>query len=157
MLTKFTRRHHSHTVIQVSPQGDSQIIQGQLSNQDVQKMVRVLVYNEPLPNHVNFAVSFSQKLVKNRKRLEGDNNVLYRNFLDNTSRVLLKQIVVPPKTTMPVTRTMHGHPMQGHPGRPSKKLVNFCKRYYIPGLSEHVSKYVITCTDCIKAKPADPR
>ena len=63
MLTKITRRHHSHTVTQVCPQGDSQIIQNQLSNQEVQKMVRVLVNSEPLPNHVNFASSFYQKLV----------------------------------------------------------------------------------------------
>ena len=47
MRTKFTRRHDFHAVNQVCPQGDSPIIQDQLRNQDVQKMVRVLVINEP--------------------------------------------------------------------------------------------------------------
>ena len=46
MLTKFTRRQHPHMVSQVCLQGHSQIIQDQVSNQDVQKMVRVLENNE---------------------------------------------------------------------------------------------------------------
>ena len=58
MLAKFTRRHHLHTVNQVCPQGNSQIIQDQLCNQEVQKMLRVLENNESLPNHVNFAGFF---------------------------------------------------------------------------------------------------
>ena len=81
MLTKFTRRPHPNTVNQVCPQGDSQIVQEQLSNQDVRKKVRVLVNNEPLPNHVNFASSSFQKLVKNRKRIEVVNKVWTGIFL----------------------------------------------------------------------------
>ena len=121
-------------------------------------MVRILVNNEPLPNHVNFTSSFFQKLVKkkNKKRLEVVNSVLYRNFFDNTGGILLKQIVVPSETTMPIIRTMHGDPMQGHPGA-SKMLVELRKRYYIPSLSEHVSKYVSNCTECIKTKPINPK
>ena len=119
-------------------------------------MVRVLENNEPLPNHVNFASSFFQKLVKNRKRLEVVRKVLSRNVSDNTGRVLLKEIVVPPETTMPTIRTMHGDPMQGHLGA-SKMVVELRKRFYKPGQSEHVSKYVSNCTDCIKAKSCDPK
>ena len=156
MLTKFTRKQHTNTVNQVCPQGDSQIIQAQLSIQDVQKMIRVLVNGEPLPNHVNFASTFSQKLVKNRKRIEVVNKALYRKFFDNTGRVLFKQIVVPPETTLPIIRTMHGDPMQGHPGA-TKMFVELRKRYYIPNLSEHVSKFVSNCTDCLKAKPVNPK
>ena len=51
---------------------------------------------------------------------------------------------------------MHGDPMQGHPGA-SKMLVELRKRYYIPSLSEQVSKYVSNCIECIKAKPVNPR
>ena len=51
---------------------------------------------------------------------------------------------------------MHGDPMQGHPGA-SKMLVELRKRYYIPSLSEHVSKYVSNCIECIKAKPVNPK
>ena len=156
MLTKFIRCHHPNTVNQVCPQGDSQIIQDQLGNQDVQKMVRVLVNYEPLPNHVNFASSSFQKLVKNRKHLEVVNKVLYRNFFDNTGRVLLKQIVVPPENTMPIIRTMHGDPMHGDPVA-SKMLVELRKRFYIPGLSEHISKILSNCSECIKAKAVNPK
>ena len=84
------------------------------------------------------------------------NKVLYRNFFDNSGRVLLKQIVLPPETAMPIIKTMHGDPMQGHPGS-SKMLVELRKRYYMPGLSEHVAKYGSNCTDCIKDKPVDPK
>ena len=119
-------------------------------------MVRILTNNEPLPSHVNFTSSFFQKLVKNRKRLEVVNKVFYRNFFDNTGRILLKQIVVPPETTMPIIRTMHGDPMQGHPGA-SKMLVELRKRYYIPNSSAHVSKYVSICIECIQAKPVNPK
>ena len=70
ILTRFTKRHHPNSVNQVCPQGDSQIVQDQLSNQDVQKMVRILANNEPLPNHVNFTSYFFQKLVKNKKGLK---------------------------------------------------------------------------------------
>ena len=156
LLTKFTRKQHPNMVNQVCPQGNSQIIQDQLSNQDIQKMVRVLVNDEPFPDHVNFASSFFQKLVKNKKRLEVVNNVLYRKFFDNTGRVLFKQIVVPSETTLPIIRTVHGDPMQGHPGA-TKMLVELRKRYYIPNLSEHVSNFVSNCTDCLKAKPVNPK
>ena len=46
--------------------------------------------------------------------------------------------------------------MQGHPGA-SKMLVELRKRYYIPNFSEHVSKFVSNCTDCLKAKPVNPK
>ena len=51
---------------------------------------------------------------------------------------------------------MYCDPIQGHPGA-SKMLIELRKRYYIPDLSEHVSKYVSNCTECIKAEPVDPR
>ena len=70
ILTRFTRRHHPNSVNQVCLQGDSQIVQDHLSNQDFQKMVRILANNEPLPNHVNFTSSFFQKLVKTKKDLK---------------------------------------------------------------------------------------
>ena len=79
-------------------------------------MVRFLTNNERLPHHVNSTSSFFQKLVKNKKRLEVVNKVLHRNFFDNTGGILLKKIVVPPEITMPIFKTMHGDPMQGHPG-----------------------------------------
>ena len=104
MLTMFTRKQHTNTVNQVCPQGDPQIIQAQLSNQDVQKMIRVLVNDEPLPNHVNFASTFFQKLVKNRKRLEVVNKALYRKFFDNTGRVLKAKPVNPKRLIPPLEK-----------------------------------------------------
>ena len=119
-------------------------------------MVRVLVNSEQLPNHANFGSSFFQKLVKNKKRLEVANSFVQELLFDSTGRVLLNPIQVPPETTTPIIRTMRGDPMQGHPGA-SKMLVELRKRYYIPRPSEHVSKYVGNCIECIKAKPVNPK
>ena len=75
-------------------------------------MVRILENNEPLPKHVNFACYFFQKYVNNRKRLEVVNKDLHRNFFDNTGRVLLQNIIVPPETTMPIIRRCMATPFR---------------------------------------------
>ena len=104
---------------------------------------------------MNFESTFFQKLFKNRKRLEVVNNVLYRQFFDNIGHLAYRQIVVPPETTEAIIRTMHGDPMQGHPGA-SKMLSELRKRYYIPNLAEKVQVFVNNCQECIKARPAKP-
>ena len=62
------------------PNGGLQIVQEQLENCDIQRMIRILCQSETPPNHANFESQFFQKLVKNKKRLEVVNNVLFRNF-----------------------------------------------------------------------------
>ena len=96
-FTRFRRKLHDNVVNQVCPNGEFQIIQDQLVNLDIQRMIRVLNQKETLPNHVNFESQFFQKLVKNKKRLEVVNNVLYRNFFDGTGKIKCKQIVTRPK------------------------------------------------------------
>ena len=81
--------------------------------------------------------------------------MLYRQFFDNVRNLAYRQIVVPPETTEAIIRTMHGDPMQGHPGA-SKMLCERRKRYYIPNLTEKVQIFVNNCQECIKAKPANP-
>ena len=83
------------------------------------------------------------------------NNVLYRQFFDNVGKLAYRQIVVPPETTEAIIRTMHGDPMQGHPGA-SKMLSELRKRYYVPNLTEKVQEFVNNCQECIKTKPAKP-
>ena len=96
-FTRFRRRLHDNVVNQVCPNGDFQIVQDQLVNLDIQRMIRISNQKETLPNHVNFESQFFQKLVKNKKSLEVVNNVLYRNFFDGTGKVKCKQIVTPLK------------------------------------------------------------
>ena len=101
---------------------------------------------------MNFTSTFFSKVFKNRKWLEVVNNVLYRQFFDNVGNLAFRQIVVPPETTEAIIRTMHGDPMQGHPGA-SKMLAELRKRYYVPGLTEKVQEFVNNCQTCIKMKP----
>ena len=136
-FTRFYQRNQTHTVNQVCPSGDSEIVRAQGENSEVQRVIRIITVQETPPNQVNFASTFFQKLFKNRKRLEVVNNVLYRQFFDNTGNFAIRQIVVPPETTEAIIRTMHGNPMQGHPGA-SKMLGELGKRYYIPNLAEKV-------------------
>ena len=154
-FTRFYQRNHVHTVNQVCPSGDSEIVEAQGENSDVQRVIRILTVQETPPNQANFASTFFQKLFKNRKRLEVVNNVLYRQFLDNRGNLAYRQIVVPPETTEAIIRTMHGDPIQGHPGA-SKMLGELRRRYYIPNLAEKVPEFVNICQDCIRTKPVKP-
>ena len=140
LFSRFYRRDQVHTVNQVCPSGVSEIVEAQSVSSDVQRVIRILTVQETPPNHVNFESTFFQKLLKNRKRLEVVNNVLYRQFFDNVGHLAYRQNVVPPETTEAIIRTMHGDPMQGHPGA-SKMLSELRKRYYIPNLTEK-SKYL---------------
>ena len=116
-FTRFRPRHHDNVVNQVCPNGDFQIVQDQLQNSDIQRMIRILSQNETPPNHANFESQFFKKLVKNKKRLEVVNNVLYRNFFDGTGKIKCKQIVVPPETIHQIVQSLHNDPLQDHPGR----------------------------------------
>ena len=150
-FTRFYQRNQVHTVNQVCPSGNSEIVKAQGENSDVQRVIRILTVQETPPNQVNFASTFFQKQFKNRKRLEVVNNVLYRQFFDNTGNLAYRQIVVPPETTETIFRTMHCDPMQGHPGA-SKMLGELRKRYYIPNLAEKVQEFVNNCQVCINSE-----
>ena len=154
-FTRFYQRNQVHTVNQVCPSGNSEIVKAQGEKSDVQRVIRILTAQETPPNQVTFASTFFQKLFKNRKRLEVVNNVLYRQFFDNVENLAYRKIVVPPETTEAIIRTMHGDPMQGHTGA-SKMFGELKKKYYIPNLAEKVRKFVNNCLDCIKAKPIKP-
>ena len=138
-FTRFYQQNQVHMVNKVCPSRNSEIVKAQGENSDVQRVIRILSAQETPPNQVNFASTFFQKLFKNRKRLEVVNNVLYRQFFNNVGNLAYQQIEVPPETTEPLIRTMHGDPMQGHPGA-SKMLGEFRKRYYITELSRKSSK-----------------
>ena len=142
-------------VNKVTPSGTSEIVNAQGKNSDIQRAIRILTLPETPLNQVNFANTFFQKLFKNRKRLEVVNNVLYRQFFDNMENLAYRQIVVSPETTEAIIRTMHGDPMQGHPGA-SKMFGELRKRNYNPNLAEKVQEFVNNCQDCIKAKPVKP-
>ena len=150
-FTQFYQRNLVHTVNQVCPSVNSEIVKAQGENSDVQRVIRIPTVQETPPNQVNIASTFFQNLFKNRKRLEEVNNVLYRQFFDNTGNLAYRQIVVPPETTEVIIRTLHGDPMQRHPGA-SKMLGELRKRYDIPNPAEKVQEFVNNCQDCIKAK-----
>ena len=110
-FTRFRRRIHDNAVNQVCPNAEFQIFQEQLVNSDIQRMIRISNQNETLPNNVNFESQFFQKLVKNKKRLEVVNNVLYRNFFDGTEKIKCKQTVTLPETIRQIIQSLHDDPL----------------------------------------------
>ena len=64
--TRFYQRNQIHTLNQVCPSGNSEIVMSQGENSDVQRVIRISTVQETPPNQVNFASSFFQKLFKNR-------------------------------------------------------------------------------------------
>ena len=66
LFTRFCLRNQVHTVNQVCPSGDSEIVKAQCENSDVQRVIMILTVQESPPNQVNFASTFFQKLFKNR-------------------------------------------------------------------------------------------
>ena len=139
--TKFVPKGLPTQVNQVSPSGEFAIVEKQRKDLDIQRMVRILKNEELPPNNPNFCSMFFQKLNKNRKRLEIVNDVLYRNFFDNTGKIKFKQVVVPDSIVEDIIRSLHNDPMQGHPGS-SKMLNELRKRYYAPNLAERKSPKV---------------
>ena len=115
-------------------------------------MIRILSPTETPPDHANFKSQFFQKLVKNKKRLEVINNVLYRNFFDGTGKIKCKQTVVPPKTNRQIIQSFHEDHLRAHPGS-SKTQHELRKRYYLPNLYELVLQYVSNCPDSFRSQP----
>ena len=144
--------HSTLEVNQVSPSGINDIVEAQKQDLDIQRMIRILKQQEPPPNQVNFTSRFFQKLNKNKKRLVVEQDVLYRNFYDQTGKTQYKQIVVPDSIIGDIIRTLHDNPMQGHPGS-SKMLNELRKRLYAPNLAQKVQEYVDNCQMCIRTKP----
>ena len=92
-FTRFRRRIHDNAVNQVCPNAEFQIFQEQLVNSDIQRMIRISNQNETLSNNLNFESQFFQKLVKNKKRLEVVNNVLYRIFLTVLKKLSVSKLL----------------------------------------------------------------
>ena len=55
---RFTNRHHDTVVNQVCPSGDFKIVQEQLANSDIQRMIRISIQTKTLFNHSNFENQF---------------------------------------------------------------------------------------------------
>ena len=107
---------------EVSPPGGVDLILTQKTNSDIRLILKYLSGETTLTHSVNLMSTFFQKLHKNRKRLENVNGVLYRIFYDHTGLESHKQIVQPDQVMLEIIRSLHGNPVQGHPG--SKKMLH---------------------------------
>ena len=83
----------------------------------------------------------------NRLILEG--NVLYRNFYDDTGKVLHKQFYVPKNLWKETIYRLHNSQTAGHLGIKAT-IQEFRKRFSYPRLTEHFISFIKNYLNCLQ-------
>ena len=94
-----------------------------------------------------------QKYAKQLSRLVIENDVLYRNFYDDSGKVKYRQFCVPKHLRQELIYRIHNSPTAGHQGI-VKTIEEFRKRFYFPGFTEYISGYIKNCLSCAQLKNA---
>ena len=102
--------------------------------EDVKNWIR----NEQVPN-LTYENSRKKKYAKQFNRLIIENDVLYRNFFDDTGKVKYKQYCLPKHRWKQVVYRPHNSPTGGHLGM-TRTSEEFRKRFYLPSFTEFLKK-----------------
>ena len=124
----------------------------QQQNDDVLKEVFKWVNTKTTPD-LTYASYELQKYAKQLPRLYIENNVIYRTFFDDTGKPKYRQYCVPKSLRSEVIYRIHNSRTAGHQGI-VKTLEEFRQRFYFPGFSEYVTKYIRNCLSCSQLKKA---
>ena len=92
------------------------------------------------------------KYLKQFERLTVRNGILYRKFFDDTGAVKVLQIVVPKHLRQELLYRLHNSKFKGHRGC-TQTATEFREKFYYPGFTESLIKYVTNCQTCCQAKP----
>ena len=87
---------------------------------------------------------------RNLTRITIQNGLLVRAYYENTGKVTHHQILLPDQLMTPLLESLHGQAHK-HPGI-TKMIQEFRQKYYYPGSSKIIKKWVETCEDCVKNK-----
>ena len=116
--------------------------------EDVKNWIR----NEQVPN-LTYENSRKKKYAKQFNRLILENDVLYRNFFDDTGKVKHKQYCLPKHRWKEVVYRLHNSPTGGHLGM-TRTSEEFRKRFYLPGFTEFLKNTIKNCLTCLQLKQA---
>ena len=97
-----------------------------------------------LPNDLIYLNIELQKLCKQAKRLEIQNDVLYRKFFDHTGRTFPRQFVVPSHLRKELIFRLHNSKIAGHLGT-MKTVQQFRHLFYFPNFLEFLEDYIRNC------------
>ena len=86
----------------------------------------------------------------NLERIVLKDEILTRQYFDETGNVKYHQILLPQHLLWELLRSLHGTAHK-HPGI-SKMLQEIIQRYYYPSMAKHVKKWVEGCEQCARDK-----
>ena len=98
---------------------------------------------------LKYATTILKKYHKHLNRLILEGNVLYRNFYDDTGKVLHKQFCVPKHLWKETIYRLHNSQTAGHLGIKAT-IQEFRKRFYYPGFTEHFISFIKNCLTCLQ-------
>ena len=111
--------------------------------------------NEQVPN-LTYENSRKKKYAKQFNRLIIDDEVLYRNFYDDTGHVKHKQYCLPKHLWNEVVYRLHNSRTGGHLGM-TRTTEEFRKRFYLPGFTEFLTNTIKNCLTCLQLKRASAK
>ena len=112
----------------------------QQKDADIRTVISWFQQNNQQPD-LNYASTNLKKYHKHLNRLILEGNVLYRNFYDDTGKVLHKQFCVPRHLWKETVYRLHNSQTAGHLGTKAT-IQEFRKRFYYPGFTDHFISFI---------------
>ena len=120
----------------------------QQKDTDIRTVINWIQQNNQQPD-LKYATTNLKKYHKHLNRLILEGNVLYRNFYDDTGKVLHKQFCVPKHLWKETIYRLHNSQTAGHLGIKAT-IQEFRKRFYYPGFTEHFISFIKNCLTCLQ-------
>ena len=105
---------------------------------------------------LTYANSRLKKYAKQFNRLIIEDEILFRNFYDDTGNIKHKQYCLPTHLWNEVIYRIHNSPTGGHIGM-TRTNEEFRKRFYFPGFTEFLVNTNKNCLTCLQVKNASSK
>ena len=127
----------------------NQIIIEQSKDAVLQQLKAKLLHEEYSENLLHQDARY-RHYVHNLERIVLKDEILTRQYFDQTGNVRYHQILLPQHLLQELLQSLHGTAHK-HPGI-SKMLQEIRQRYYYPNMAKHVKKWVEGCEQCARDK-----
>ena len=103
-----------------------------------------------------FQISRTKEAARKSMPSNSIDEVLYRNFYDDTGQVKHKQYCLPKHLWNEVVYRLHNSRTGGHLGM-TRTTEEFRKRFYFPGFAEFLTNTIKNCLTCLQLKRASAK